>query len=196
MDDEPLTKIFCEDEQDTVNKQLPFMNPCCACQEARYEMTVERLWSRHTHPKDFPSDALSTKISDIIGASHTVTFKLWDYGTHASDGLTALAEHGSTIQLENEMKDHKERNAIRTIIKAREIIDPGDTTSSVFRVDSEHHLISLVAKVDPSPDWILGISCMELCLSNCSWLERKTLNLYPWDAGTDSGSSYIVSIYT
>lgn len=45
--------------------------------------------------------------------------------------------------------------------------------------------------VDPSPDWIVGVSGLELCLKNCSWIEFKVLNLYPWDAGTDSGTSYI-----
>ena len=43
----------------------------------------------------------------------------------------------------------------------------------------------------PSPDWIVGVSALELCLRNCSWVENKTLNLYPWDAGTDSGITYM-----
>lgn len=45
--------------------------------------------------------------------------------------------------------------------------------------------------IDPSPDWIVGVSGLELCLANGSWIEEKILNLYPWDAGTDSGSTYI-----
>lgn len=47
---------------------------------------------------------------------------------------------------------------------------------------------------DPSPDWIVGVSGLELCLSNCSWMEHRELNLYPYDAGTDSGITYIVSV--
>lgn len=47
--------------------------------------------------------------------------------------------------------------------------------------------------IDPSPDWIVGVSALELCNENCSWVESKILNLYPWDAGTDSGITYIVS---
>lgn len=38
--------------------------------------------------------------------------------------------------------------------------------------------------VDPSPDWFLGVSGLELCVENCSWVESRTLELYPWDAGT------------
>lgn len=64
-------------------------------------------------------------------------------------------------------------------------------TFAVFRVDSKHHLVSLVSMLSPSPDWIVGVSGLELCLENCSWIESKTLSLYPWDAGTDSGPTYI-----
>ena len=46
---------------------------------------------------------------------------------------------------------------------------------------------------DPSPDWIVGVSGLELCLANCSWVDHVQLNLYPFDAGTDSGMGYIVS---
>lgn len=52
--------------------------------------------------------------------------------------------------------------------------------------------MSLVSMIDPSPDWIVGVSSLELCLRNCSWVESRTLNLYPWDAGTDDGVTYLV----
>jgi hypothetical protein len=40
----------------------------------------------------------------------------------------------------------------------------------------------------------VGVSGLELCLSNCSWIEHKELNLYPYDAGTDDGITYLVSL--
>ena len=82
---------------------------------------------------------------------------------------------------------------IRTIIKARGISYPNVTgkTFAVFRVDSKHHLVSLVSMIYPSPDWFVGVSGLELCLGNGSWVEQKILNLYPYDAGTDSGPTYI-----
>lgn len=44
MDDGPLTKEFCEDEQtidDTLTSQI---DPCCACAEAKYEVKL-RLYT-------------------------------------------------------------------------------------------------------------------------------------------------------
>lgn len=189
-DDGPLSKMFCEEEQDSVDVQPRIERECCACQEAKYEVTFEGLWSRHTHPKDYPSNRWLTRFSDIIGASHTVDYRFWEYGERAKDGLKQVAEHGSTRMLESELKSQS--SEIRTIIKARGISYPNVTgkTFAVFRVDKSHHLVSLVSQIDPSPDWIVGVSGLELCLSNCTWIEQKTLNLYPWDAGTDSGPSY------
>ncbi|XP_064538001.1 spondin-1 [Drosophila montana] len=191
MDDGLLTKRMCEEEVDDINTQPSIVDPCCACDEAKYELTFEGKWSRHTHPKDFPANSWRTRFSDIIGASHTIDYRFWQYGELASEGLREVAEHGSTRTLESELKDQSDH--IRTIIKARGIAYPNVTgkTFAVFRVDSHHHLISLVSMVDPSPDWIVGVSGLELCLPNCSWVENKVHNLYPWDAGTDSGPSYM-----
>lgn len=68
-------------------------------------------------------------------------------------------------------------------------------TFAVFRVDPTNHLVSFVSMIDPSPDWFVGVTGLELCLRNCTWSERKILELYPWDAGTDSGATYIVINY-
>lgn len=191
MDDGFLTKQFCEEQQDDIDNQPAVLQDCCACDEAKYELVFEGKWSRHTHPKDFPANNWKTYFSDIIGASHTIKYRFWEYGQMASDGLREVAEHGSTRTLEAELKQQSEE--IRTIIKARGIAYPNVTgkTFAVFRVDAAHHLISLVSMVNPSPDWIVGVSGLELCLPNCSWVEYKVHNLYPWDAGTDAGPSYM-----
>ncbi|XP_055855447.1 spondin-1 [Episyrphus balteatus] len=191
MDDGFLTKQFCEEQQDDIDNQPAVMDPCCACDEAKYELTFEGKWSRHTHPKDFPANSWRTRFSDIIGASHTIDYRFWRYGEQASEGLKEVAEHGSTRTLESELKEQSDQ--IRTIIKARGIAYPNVTgkTFAVFRVDSKNHLISLVSMIDPSPDWIVGVSGLELCLPNCSWVEYKVHNLYPWDTGTDGGPSYM-----
>lgn len=68
------------------------------------QLTFEGLWSRNTHPKDFPSNNWVTKFSDIIGASHTIDYRFWKYGQIATDGLMQVAEQGSTRELETELK--------------------------------------------------------------------------------------------
>uniref|UniRef100_A0A0P6DCY0 Spondin-1 n=2 Tax=Daphnia magna TaxID=35525 RepID=A0A0P6DCY0_9CRUS len=189
-DDCGLTKELCADPQENEDEQPEINEPCCACDEAKYEVMFEGFWSRQTHPRDFPANEWLTHFSDIIGASHSADYRVWEYGGIASDGLRQVAEWGSTQALESELKS--ESDHIRTIIKSRGLWYPNvnGKTYAVFRVDRKHHLMSLVSMLGPSPDWIVGVSALELCSRNCTWVENKTLNLYPWDAGTDSGITY------
>lgn len=39
----------------------------------------------------------------------------------------------------------------------------------------------------------MGVSALELCNANCTWSRSATIPLYPYDAGTDNGLSYMVS---
>ncbi|XP_044730866.1 spondin-1-like isoform X3 [Chrysoperla carnea] len=185
-----LKKDLCEDLEESPDVQPPVVDRCCACDEAKYEMIFEGLWSRQTHPKNFPNNSWEAKFSDVIGASHSAEYQFWQYGKSAGEGLHEVAANGTTKMLESEFKNVS--NHIRTIIKARGISYPNVTakTFAVFRVNNKHHLISLVSKIIPSPDWIVGVSSLELCLANCSWAEKKELSLYPWDAGTEDGISY------
>ncbi|KZC07757.1 Spondin-1 [Dufourea novaeangliae] len=177
MDDPNLALKICQDSRAEADDQGPVLQECYACDEAKYE--------------DFPSKGWLIRFSDVIGASHTVDYRFWRYNGMASIGLRQVAELGSTRKLESELKEESEH--IRTIIKARGISYPNVTgkTFAVFRVDRKHHLMSLVSMLDPSPDWIVGVSGLELCLSNRSWIEHKELNLYPYDAGTDDGITYL-----
>ncbi|XP_076311519.1 spondin-1-like [Tachypleus tridentatus] len=191
MDDGGLTKELCEEEQESRDRQPEIIANCCACNEAKYEVEFEGLWSRQTHPKDFPSNEWMTQFLDIIGASHTVNFRMWEYGGFATEGVRHLGEQGTSKKLESELKTQSEK--IRTVIKARGLRYPNlnGKTFAVFRVDKTHHLISLLSKLNPSPDWFVGISALELCMKNCSWVTKKVMNLYPWDAGINDGRSYL-----
>jgi spondin-1 len=43
----------------------------------------------------------------------------------------------------------------------------------------------------PSPDWVVGVSGLNLCRKDCSWEPSLDIDLYPWDSGTDNGISYM-----
>lgn len=50
-------------------------------------MIFEGIWSKETHPKDFPVVVHLTHFSDVIGASHVKNFTFWGEGQIASDGF-------------------------------------------------------------------------------------------------------------
>ena len=163
---------------------------CCACDEAKYELVFEGLWSRYTHPEDFPDNYWLAYFGDLIGASHSGDFSMWSLDSPASQGVRELAETGATKRLEAELKSVSAKT--RTIIKARELRYPtlSSKTSAVFRTDKVHHLVSVLSKLGPSPDWMLGVSNLDLCQPDCSWASQRVVNLQLLDAGTDSGATF------
>jgi len=189
MDDGRLSRILCEEKIDEEVENI-INEECCACEEAKYEVMFQGLWNKETHPRDFPTSEWLLHFSDVIGASHDGDYRVWEAGGYASKGLTQVAKWGSPRMLESELK--AESKHIRTIIKARGLWHPNvnGKTFAIFRTDPKNHLVSLVSMLGPSPDWIVGISALEMCQANCTWLDKKDIMLYPYDSGVDSGISY------
>lgn len=46
-----------------------------------------------------------------------------------------------------------------------------------------------MVKVIPSPDWFVGVDSLNLCEGG-KWKQEVTLDLQPFDAGTDSGFTF------
>lgn len=98
---------------------------------------------------------------------------------------------GSPRALEEELRAKGGR--LRTLIKAGGLWYPSvnANTSASFKVDRKHNKVSLVSMFGPSPDWVVGVSGLNLCKRDCTWEPQIDIDLYPWDSGTDSGISYM-----
>ena len=44
--------------------------------------------------------------------------------------------------------------------------------------------------IAPSPDWFVGVFGLSLLDAEGNWVEALTVNLYPWDAGTEGGDDF------
>lgn len=49
--------------------------------------------------------------------------------------------------------------------------------------------MSFIARIVPSPDWFVGSDSFDLCEED-TWKEQVSVDLYPYDAGTDSGFTF------
>nr|XP_003411396.1 spondin-2 [Loxodonta africana] len=49
--------------------------------------------------------------------------------------------------------------------------------------------VSFVVRIVPSPDWFVGIDSLDLCEGD-RWKDQVSLDLFPYDAGTDSGFTF------
>ena len=54
-DENGLSLIVCQNPKAEEDDQGPVLSECCACDEAKYEVAFEGLWSRNTHPKVYLS---------------------------------------------------------------------------------------------------------------------------------------------
>jgi hypothetical protein len=50
-------------------------------------------------------------------------------------------------------------------------------------------MVSIGAMIAPSPDWC-ALAAEVALFEGGQWLATKTVTLYAWDVGTDSGTSY------
>ncbi|XP_072939186.1 spondin-2-like [Epargyreus clarus] len=186
----PLSKQVCEDTRKAEDMPPAENDNCNVCEDARYMLTFEGLWSYNTHPLMFPRTKELARFSDVVGASHSKSFTLYSFESDASQGLKMLAAQGNTTELEMEIREQL-GISVRTIFKATSQPKPDMVTRAIFRTSREHHRVSLVTAILPSPDWFLGVSNMELCeISTNRWVSNLTFNLYPLDAGTDSGATF------
>uniref|UniRef100_UPI00398F2C8D spondin-1-like n=1 Tax=Pristiophorus japonicus TaxID=55135 RepID=UPI00398F2C8D len=137
----------------------------------------------------------ATHWSAIIGASHSKSYRLWEYGGFASDGVQQVAEWGSPVKMEEEIR--QKGDSVLTVIKAKaqwpawQPLNVRAAPSAEFSVDPTRHLMSFLTMLGPSPDWNVGLSAEDLCTKDCGWVQKVIQDLIPWDAGTDSGVTYL-----
>lgn len=52
-----------------------------------------------------------------------------------------------------------------------------------------HLQLSFIVRLIPSPDWFVGVDTVDLCDGD-HWKDNVSLELFPYDAGTDSGFTF------
>ncbi|KYK21357.1 hypothetical protein AYK21_04925 [Thermoplasmatales archaeon SG8-52-2] len=159
---------------------------CIAPNMITYELTFDATWSEETHPDDFP---LNPHFSGLIGATHNENIYFWREGELASEGIKNMAETGSKTPLIKEIAFQiLDQNAFRIISGSGINPSPG-SISLEFKICEKYPLVTVVTMIAPSPDWFVGVDSLNL-FENGSFVDEKTVTLYAYDAGTDSGYSY------
>jgi len=155
-------------------------------ESARYAVTFDATWSASSHPTNFPDNP---HFSGLIGATHNSGVTFWQQGVLASAGIKNMAEQGSKNPFNSEIQTAIAFADAEHLLSGGEINPSPGTQSLTFDISADFPLVTLVAKIAPSPDWFVGVSSMSLC-ENGQWANARTVELLPWDAGTDSGTSF------
>ena len=157
--------------------------------EATYSVTFQGDWTTTVTADGVPSGAHFTT---LIGGVHNADATFLREGGMASAGVESMAELGGTSTLAAEVG--AEPNALSVLQGSGGTIGPtGSSTINVVTLTTDHPRVTLLTMVAPSPDWFVGVSGLSLLDAQGDWLASRTVNLYPWDAGTEEGTEFTLS---
>lgn len=158
---------------------------------ARYQVVFERTWSADTHPDDFPR--LLAHFSPVIGVTHDGRYAPFHGGARPTAGVEKLCEEGKHQPLDGEIRAAIAGGEAGALIETKEPLrNVPQRATTVFEIDAGHPLVTIAAMIAPSPDWCAVAADVEL-LEDGRWVERKTLTLEAYDAGTDAATTYRAS---
>jgi hypothetical protein len=157
-----------------------------AAQTARYRITFDATWRAATHPDDFPADA---HFSRLVGATHTAAVRFWAEGAPSTPGIRDMAERGRTSPLDLEIQAAIGAGTAQTLLIGGAVDRSPGSAIVEFEVSQAFPLLTLVTMVAPSPDWFVGVAGVPI-FANGVWMAEQRIDLVPWDAGTDSGTTF------
>jgi len=174
---------------------LVFLFTNCKKEEGRfiaeksiYKVTFNLNWNSTNFPLDYPVNA---HFSKVIGWSHNSASTLFKEGTIASVGIKDMAERGSTNPLDVEIASKiSNKEGHQLVVGGSLTGGSGSIVLDSVEVTKTFPLLSLVSMLAPSPDWYIGVLDVNLHENN-EFLVEKTVDIIIYDAGTDSGVTFL-----
>lgn len=163
---------------------------CTVGGHAKYRLAFTGKWSQTAFPKQYPLFRPPAQWSQIIAVTHSSDYHIWQRNEYASTGVREFAEKGEAWTLMKEVESAAEKiQSVYGIFSAPAVISGTGQNSVDFEVFARHSLLSFIVRIVPSPDWFVGVDSLNLCDGD-RWKEQLSLDLYPYDAGTDSGFTF------
>ncbi len=153
---------------------------------ATYAIRFQGAWTVAVTPDGLPSDA---HFSRLIGGVHDVGVTFLESGQPASAGVESMAEEGGWTGLRDEVQNAG-TNALSVLSGGTDVIGPTTSETLTAELASAHPRVTLTTMVAPSHDWFVGVSGLPLLDAEGLWLRAHSVDLYPWDAGTEQGEDF------
>ena len=160
---------------------------------ATYDVEFEGKWTTAATPDGLPVGA---HFSRLVGAVHNAGVSFLASGGTASAGVESMAEIGAIGTLRSEVQTAIDASPATALSLFQGSTDTGGVMAAQSlspTLSTAHPRVTLVTMVAPSPDWFVGVSGLRLLNSSGRWLRSHTVNLYPWDAGTEEGTGFSLS---
>ena len=161
------------------------------CQSvATYNIRFTNYWNEADHGP-LPNNPHYSK---LVGVNHNSNVVFVQSGSYASLGIENIAEDGVNSIFQNDVTSEMSNG------NAEQYIDGNGlslSTGSIIdinglQVSELFPFLTLVSMIAPSPDWMIFINSLEL-RDISDWKPSITVDLYPYDAGTEEGTAYNMS---
>lgn len=170
---------------------LLFGSALQAQNEAIYSIDFTSTWSQATHPHSSGNLPGNAHWSALVGATHNDQVEFLAMGELATPGIKDVAELGSNGVFFSEVTSAMNAGYANQIIDGPAIATAsGQVEVNNLQVSTDFPLITLASMIAPSPDWMIAINSVSLLDNNGDWIPQVSIDLYPYDAGTDSGVDY------
>ena len=157
---------------------------------AVYSATFQGAWTTDVTPGGVPNNAHFTQ---LVGGVHNADVAFLSGGGTATGGVESVAEDGVPTSFKNEINA---AGANKLSVLESETGGSNDygATGTVavdnFTLSTDHPRVTLITMIAPSPDWFVGVAGLSLLDADGNWVQSLTVNLYPWDAGTEDGTGF------
>ena len=176
------TEMEEADGGETTSEAADFSPAAEASQKAAYRIEYDVTWSAESHPNTLPDGA---HVSPIFVVSHANENDLFAAGAEATDGIEMMAETGAVGVLASETNNNP--SVLNSAIGSR--LDAPASQTLEIELDQDHPLLSAASMLAPSPDWFIAVNNVEV-FKDGQWLETIQLTMRPYDAGTDSETTF------
>lgn len=157
---------------------------------ATYNIKFTNYWNAadHNGGNALPGNA---HWSDLVGANHNSNVTFAQAGGIATTGVENIAELGAwSVFRTNDVQDALDANNAEQFINAGDLfLNVGTEINFTVQMSEDYPLLTLLSMIAPSPDWLIVVNSLDL-RSGGIWQNSLTMDLYPYDAGTEEGSTY------
>lgn len=159
---------------------------------ANYDITVTTIWNATDHTS-IPNDP---HWSPLSGATHKNPNDILQFNVPApmTNGIKRIAETGNTSNFQSEISGNSDADQYLQAGFSPRAAENSIASLSSISVSEDFPYITLVSMVAPSPDWFIAVNSENLRSGNPSvnngWKDTYTIDMFAYDAGTDSGTDY------
>ena len=125
----------------------------------------------------------------ILGMIHNRQTYQWKEGELASWGVERIAESGNTGPMVMEIDSIVALGKVISYVVINAPTPIGYNKTNIY-CNSNYSYISFETMIAPTPDWFTGINSFNL-YANDKWITDTTVNLYSYDAGTETGDAFV-----